>query len=160
MIGERPIGFYKSIKKLYNVKLVKFNYYSDPKPWILNSKGVITISGSTAFEARMLSRPAAVFGHVCFNIIDGIDVVNSIRDLKNIFTGFSNYKHKDSDIQSCASYLKTIKDVGISLDIKKLITLSSRCIAGKKSGDGELGFMVNKLTKFYNKSYDLQRKLK
>lgn len=64
MIGERPLGFYKSIKKLYNVKLVKFNYYSDPKSWILNSKGVITISGSTAFEARMLSRPAAVFGHV------------------------------------------------------------------------------------------------
>jgi hypothetical protein len=122
-------------KKLYNAKLVKFNYYSDPKPWMLNSKGVITISGSTAFEARMLSRLASVFGHVCFNVIDGIDIVNSIRDLKNIFTG-------------------------VSLDIKKLITLSLRCIAGKESEDGELGFMVNKLTKFYNESYDLQRKLK
>jgi hypothetical protein len=155
MIGERPISFYKSIGKLYNVKLVKINYYNDPKPWILKSKGVITISGSSAFEARMLSKPATVFGHVCFNIIDGIEVVNSISDLKKIFTDFSYYEHKDSDILSCASYLKTIKDVGVNLDIKKMVALSARVIIKDDFNNTELPKLINKLFDFYNKSYEI-----
>lgn len=157
MLGERPLSFYKDVKKLYNVKLVKLNYYNDPKPWIVKSKGVITISGSTALEARLLSKPSAVFGHVCFNIIDGIDVINSIRDLKDIFIEFDNFEHSDSDIKSCAAYIKTIKDVGVNLDIKKLIISSARCISKKELEKERLDSMIDKLLEFYEKAYYLEK---
>ena len=31
MIGERPLRFYKNVTKLHNVKMIKPNYYDDPK---------------------------------------------------------------------------------------------------------------------------------
>ena len=34
MVGERDLSFYKAVKKFPNVKLVAFNYYDDPKPWM------------------------------------------------------------------------------------------------------------------------------
>lgn len=153
MIGERPIKFYKEIKKLYNVKVVKLNYYKDPKPWIEKSKGVITISGTTAFEARLLNRPSAIFGHVCFNVIDGIEKINSILDLKEIFIKFKNYKQKETDIKSIASYLRTIKDLGVELDIKKLLKLSEECIVKKDLDNKELNKLNDTLVGFFDKSY-------
>jgi len=153
MLGERPLGFYKEVNKLYNVKVVTINYYKDPKPWIVKSRGVISISGSAAFEARLLGKPSAVFGHVCFNIIEGIQVINSIRDLISIFRIFENYKHKQSDINSCASYLKTIMGIGVELDIKKLILLSGNKISNKELSERELNTLVIELMNFYFNSY-------
>ena len=48
MLGERGFDFYKKVNQFPNVRLVKFNYYKDPKPWSENSKGVITITGTVA----------------------------------------------------------------------------------------------------------------
>jgi hypothetical protein len=63
-----------------------------------------------------------------------IEVVNSIGDLKKFFTDFSYCEHKDSDILSCASYLKTIKDDFNNTELPKLI---------------------DKLFDFYSKSYEI-----
>ena len=64
MLGERGEFFYKAVNKLPNVKMVQLNYYQDPKPWIIKSQGVVTISGTSAYEAAMLGKHAIVFSDV------------------------------------------------------------------------------------------------
>lgn len=152
MIGERPIKFYKEILRLYNVKIMKINHYRDPKPWITNSKGVITISGTTAFEARMLNKPSAIFGHVAFDVIDGVEKINSINELPEVFRKFEEYKENIEYKKSCAAYLKTIKEVGVNLDIKQLMELSKQSIISGKISD-KLVNEIEKLSNFYTKAY-------
>lgn len=64
MIGERSIEFYKAVNRLPNAKMVQLNYYNDPKPWITKSQGVVTLSGTAAYEAAMLGKHAVVFSNV------------------------------------------------------------------------------------------------
>lgn len=157
MIGQRPLSFYKKVRKLYNVKLIKLDYYDDPKNIIVNSKGVITISGSTALEAALLGKPAAVFAHVNFNIIDSIEVVQSIHHLSKILKNFKNFEDNNKQTKSCAAYLKTVKDLGRELDIKKLIQLSAKKIIKNSLNEKEnedLKKMINELYYFYSKALE------
>lgn len=155
MIGERSFNFYKIISKFHNVKIVKSNFYKDPKPWIEKSLGVITIAGSTAFEAAMLNKPAIVFGSVFYNVIPGIKVAHSFEELENLFkTIESNNWLKDNTL-NCAAYLKTINEFGIALNIKTLINISSKKIMLQSldlEEENDLINMINRLKFFYEKA--------
>ena len=155
MIGERPLSFYRTVNRLYNVKLVQFDFYDDPKPWISNSKGVLTISGSSAFEARMLGKPAAVFAHVAYNVIPGITRIKSYHELSEVFRNFELYKSNDQDIIDCAKYLNVLKTVGTELDIKELIRLSCKEIIGLSSSSGkdELSSYIESLFLFFKNGF-------
>ena len=50
--------------------MISVNYYIDPKPIIQNAIGVITVTGSAAYEAALLGKKAIVFGDVYFNLIE------------------------------------------------------------------------------------------
>lgn len=118
MLGERGIDFYERVKKLPNVKMMQLNYYEDPKPWIVNSMGVVTITGTSAYEAAVLGKPALVFGEILFSLIDGVYKVESLNDLPKLIRGFSNYVHSDL---SCAAYIKTVKDLGVKINMLKIM---------------------------------------
>lgn len=152
MLGERPLSFYKKIAKLPNVKIVQLNYYNDPKPWITNSKGVITITGTTAYEAALLGKKAIVFGNTPFNIIDGINRIDSFEKLPEKIAEFNN---EEDNIKSCASYIETIKKIGQDINIKYLINKSLELIDKNIAGDDKFEDEINKLIDLYSKGYEI-----
>jgi hypothetical protein len=158
MIGQRKLKFYKKISKLQNVKLVKINFYEDSKSWIEKSSAVVTITGSSAFEATMLNKPAFVFGNVCFNVLENIKVIKNLEELetslKLVDTG--NWL-KDNTID-CAAYLKTLDDKGVDLNLNYLIELSSKKIHSvplKKQEEEDFDVLLNCLMNFFEKAVNI-----
>ena len=158
MVGDRSMEFYKKIKKFHNVKIVKSNFYKDPKPWIEKSLGVVTITGTTAFEASMINKPAIVFGNVFYTVISGIKIANNFEELEHLFKLIKTNDWPQDNLMDCAAYLKTIQEVGIALNIKSLIKLSHKKIQLQSldaNEENELKNMINSLMTFYEKSINL-----
>ena len=143
MAGQRNIDFYKKAAKFHNVKLVKLNAYKDSKPWIEKSLCVITITGTTALEAAMMNKPAIVFGNNCFNVLPNVRYAKNLNELESLFHLIkTNSWSKDNEI-SHASYLKTIEDLGVDLDIWRLNTLASKKICSEVLGSPSLETLEN-----------------
>jgi hypothetical protein len=150
MLGERDFKFYKRIHAFPNVRLVQFNYYDDPKPWIINSIGVITITGTSAYEAAMLGKSAIVFGDVPFMLIDGIIKVNSYEELPSLLKAFT----KQDNIHSCAAYIAAVQSNGIILNIKKLMSEGESILKGEKNISSNYLKRIKELCEFYEKAYN------
>jgi hypothetical protein len=157
MIGQRNLEFYKKISKIQNVKLVKMNAYQDPKPWIEKSEAVISISGSAALEAAMLNKPSIVFGEVCFSVISGVKVVKSFEEVERLLKLINIKNWPKDNITSCATYLKSIDEVGLDgfsqpLSIIKLCEKKIRL--AKLTEDEKIEFenSLNHLIAFYEKA--------
>jgi hypothetical protein len=151
MIGERSLQFYNRINQFPNVRLVQFNFYDDPKPWIEKSKGVITISGSSAYEAAILGKKALVFADVPFKLIYGITKIDSFEQLYNEISSFG----KIDNIKSCAAYIAAVKSIGLEIDIKYLISESESIINGDKIATKKFNENISSLVTFYNKAFKI-----
>lgn len=147
MVGERPLHFYKKIKRLTNVKVVDLSFYDDPKPWITNSIGVITLSGTAAFEAAMLNIPSIMFGNTFFEGIEGITKLDSIQGLPNAIANFKTVK-EDNKL-SVALYLQATHNLGEKVQIIKLLNESSTIVNEDKPITAEIKAEVKKLIKIY-----------
>lgn len=132
MLGERSMEFYKAVNRLPNAKMVQLNYYNDPKPWITKSQGVITLSGTAAYEAAMLGKHAAVFSDVPFSLIEGIQRVDSFEKLPKILSQFVSPL---DNIKSCASYLRTVKVFGEKVDYSNLKEACHQAIVNNEELD-------------------------
>ena len=117
MVGERPLKFYKRLSRLPNVKFIRLDVHNDPKDWIVNSCGVITISGTSAFEAVMLGKKALIFGSVPYENIKGITqstFASLGQDILHLLDeGFDN-------IESCAKYVTYVTNVGQKVDFTRI----------------------------------------
>lgn len=151
MVGERSLQFYNRVKQLPNVRLVQFNYYDDPKPWIVKSKGVITIAGSTAYEAAVLGKKSIIFSDVPFKLINGVSKINSFENLPNKIAEFADI----DNIKSCAAYIAAVKSVGVQIDMKYLILECEEIINGTKVASDKFIESIDLLTSFYNNSYNI-----
>ena len=158
MIGERNLEFYKKVNRLHNVKLVKPNYYDNPKLWIERSLAVVSIVGSSAFEATMLNKPTIVFGNVCYNVLSNVKVTNSFEELEQLFRSIENNDWYKDNTTECAAYLKTINDVGVNLNMWSLLNLSSQKINGgilEANKEDEFIDLNNRLLNFYEKAVEI-----
>jgi hypothetical protein len=151
MVGERSFSFYRRIKKIPNVRLVKFNYYDDPKPWIEKSMGVITITGTGAYEAALLGKKAIIFGDVPYSLIEGITIVKSFEDLPKLIASFG----QTDNIHSCAAYLAAIKSIGTKINLKEIISESESIIRNNKVYTKEFDDKIKSLLLFYTNAYYL-----
>lgn len=150
MLGERGIDFYKKVKRLPNARLVQINYYKDPKPWIVNAQGVVTITGTTAYEAALLGKPALVFGDVMFGLIDGVTKVNNIEELPSLFKNFRNIDNR----LSCARYIRAVKECGKPINIKYLMSEGEKVLREKKGEySDEYLNELNMLEKLFEDAY-------
>jgi hypothetical protein len=123
MIGERPLSFYRHILRLSNTRIMKLNYYNDPKPWIEKSMGVITLSGTAAFEAAMLGKKSIMFGNTYFELLDGISKIDSFSDLPRLIEDFKT--PLDDNTKSLATYIKLIRRYGKKIGIGQLLKESN-----------------------------------
>ena len=150
MLGERATSFYKLVNRLPNVKMVQLNYYQDPKPWIMKSKGVVTISGTTAYEAALLQRHAIVFSDVPFKLIEGIMRCRSFEDLPQLLKNFTTPL---DNIKSCAAYIAAVKKMGVSVNIKLLLNEALGDIRNHIEPSKEYRDNLNRLEELLLKGY-------
>lgn len=149
MVGERDFSFYRAVKKLPNVKLVEFNFYSDPKPWIQNSKGVIAISGTGAYEAAMLGKKSIVFADVPFTLIEGVYHVRSFHELPSLIASFGPI----DNMKSCASYIAAIKSTGKDINLKYLMAEGEAIIRKDHAIEVKFQNEIDKLAAFFSQAY-------
>jgi len=62
--GSRPIGFYRRLHQLGNVRLV--DQRVDGHRLLARCKGVLTIAGTSGFEALFYGKPVLLFGHTFY----------------------------------------------------------------------------------------------
>lgn len=150
MLGERSFDFYKKVKAIPNVRLVQLNYYKDPKDWIVNSKGVVTITGTGAYEAALLGKKAIVFGEVPFNLMD---CISKASDYEKLSTLIKDFDMAMDTTDTAAAYLAAVKDLGSQLDITYMKRESLRLLQQQlpltKNLDNEIGHLIE----FYEKAY-------
>lgn len=149
MLGERSKSFYKHVKELHNVKLISLNYYKDPKPLIVNSMGVVTITGTSAFEAALLNKPSVIFGDTPFNVINSVCRIDSFEKLPELLKSFNDFK---VDERSCAAYLHVIKKFGEEVKLKFLMSEGEKIIRGKTLYSDEYEKELKQLIKLYEKT--------
>jgi len=81
-LGLKSIGFFQQLKKIPNVSLVhpktsSFEIYK-------KSKIVLTVSGTSAYEAAMLGIPSIVFAKMFFGKFPLVNYCSNISELKDI----------------------------------------------------------------------------
>lgn len=81
-IGDRPLGFYREIEQLPNTKLI--SPYTDSFVLLGLASVVVTISGTMAYEAGLLGRPAITFSKMFFNALPSVRYCAAVRDLPGI----------------------------------------------------------------------------
>lgn len=156
MLGERGFEFYKKVAQLHNVRVVQINYYKDPKPWIMKAKGVITITGTAAYEAALLGKKSIVFGDVPFTLIDGITKIKSFDELPEAIRSFGEV----DSLHSAAAYIEAVKRAGAPVKIFELMNDADDIFSGKKERTQEFDDMLDELLTFYEKGYERYLKAK
>lgn len=97
---------YKRIKAIPNVKLI--NPLVSGKFLIKTCIGVITISGTSGFEALLLNKQVYTFGNCFYNISNQVIRINNIRELREIIYKNINRTFKKEDlITFLAAYLRS-----------------------------------------------------
>lgn len=151
MVGERGTDFYEKVNKLPNVKMVQLNYYQDPKPWITKSQGVVTISGTSAYEAALLGKHSIVFSDTAFSLIDGIERVRSYEDLPAALKHFTDPLDNK---KSCAAYIEAVRKMGYSINLKLLLNDGEQILRGKKEIDECYQENLDNLEKLFLDGYN------
>lgn len=82
MKGERQLDFYRQLKLLHNVHLVSPSM--DSHDLIRNSDAVITITGSSAWEAILYEKPIIALGPLCYGFCDLIYPCREIPRLPEV----------------------------------------------------------------------------
>lgn len=149
MLGERGLEFYKKCRELHNVRLVQINYYNDPKPWLMNAKGVVTICGSTGYEEALFGKKSIIFAEVPYSLIDGVTLVDDFKKLPEAIKNLGSI----DNIHSCAAYLQTMKDVGFEYEFFYLVEQSDKIMSGKAQEDEKFRSQLDALNDFYQAGY-------
>lgn len=84
MSGERTLHFYKELKKLHNVRLL--SPHLDSHDLIRKSDVILTIAGSSAWEAILYKKPVIAFGPLCYGFCDLVYRCQSVADLPEMLS--------------------------------------------------------------------------
>jgi hypothetical protein len=103
----RDLADYNKMKAIPNVKLI--NPAVPGKEIIRNSIGVITLNGTSGFEALLLNKQVYMFGNTFYQPCKRVVKIKNIRDLREIL--YANYKnvYQDDDelYKFVSNYLKS-----------------------------------------------------
>lgn len=84
MKGERNVSFYKQLKRLHNVQLLSPSI--DSHDLIRAADAVLTITGSSAWEAILYEKLVIVFGPVCYGFYPLIYQCGNVANLPKILS--------------------------------------------------------------------------
>ena len=104
---KRNNWFYERLGDFENIKMVPSNY--NQFELINNSKAVVCVAGTAAWEAVIRGKPVITFGHGWYSGLKGIIRVVSLQDAQNAVELIkSGYKPNSDDVDQ---YVNTIKRV-------------------------------------------------
>ena len=110
MIGKEPLSFYRHIKNIPNVELVSPT--ANTRELITNSKAVVTVAGTSGFEASLLGKKAIVFGKPVWSMIHGVTKCTDFTRLHSLLREAESYEPDDNNI---AAYLQAVHENSFSL---------------------------------------------
>ena len=164
MIGERPLKFYKELNRIHNVQFIRLDAFDDPKEWILRSKGVITISGTTAFEAAMLGVPSIILGNVPFEHIKGVFRATDLHELKANLQEVLKLSIPIDNKSSNSKYLEVIAEYGEKVDFTRVHNLFyESLLKGKQLSQIKSIYLkdnLHRLSNVFRKGIEIDKKNK
>ncbi len=97
-LGQRPVRFFREIKRLPNVRLVdhrvsSFDIYR-------RADIVLTVSGTTAYEAGLLGLPAVTFSRMYFNGLSSVHYCSDVTRLKSLVEEIRSGAGRDLEADS------------------------------------------------------------
>lgn len=100
----RPISEYKEIMSIPNVTLI---HPSFPAPKLLQKCSlVITIAGSSGFEAALYGKPAIVFANVGYSALPSVKKVKDMEQLPQLISTSLQYLVNPSDVEKYLTLLE------------------------------------------------------
>jgi hypothetical protein len=84
MSGERSLHYYKELKKLHNVRLLSPRF--DSHDLIRKSDVILTIAGSSAWEAILYEKPVIAFGPLCYGFCDLVYHCQNVAELSRMLS--------------------------------------------------------------------------
>lgn len=96
MKGERKLNYYHELKKLRNVQLLSPSV--DSHDLIQQSDAVVTITGSSAWEAILYEKPVISFGPLCYGFYDLVYPCDSIAGLPAVLSKALRRFRPDHDL--------------------------------------------------------------
>jgi len=151
MIGERPLRFYMKIKRLSNVRICRLDSFLDPKDWIQNSIGVITLSGTSAYEAAMLGKRALMFGNAYFEVLDGVQKISSFSELFEKIQSLA-LDNRDN-VRSCAAYIQLSEKFGAYIPMAEILTKTRESIMKREEITDEIKEHISALADLLLRKY-------
>ena len=113
--GWRDISYYKQILELPNVELLHPSV--DGEYLLKNSSLVITISGTTGFEAAFHNKPAITFAENSYCSLPSVYRIKSIEDLPDVIRSLIG---KNIDYSKLDSYIDLIEKNSFEFDLRQL----------------------------------------
>jgi len=113
----REIDFYKKIMELPNVKLLHPDVSTSEL--IINSKLVITIAGTSGFEATISGKPSIVFSDTSYSNLSSVFRVYGFEDLNNVILQALKTKVDFNELQNLVNKMNSIS---ILFDDRELLT--------------------------------------
>jgi hypothetical protein len=99
MVKYRPFSYYRELKKIPNVKLIDPNVKSFGL--IKNSKLIITLTGTAAFEGLIFEKPIITFGDVFYNALPTVKHCHEIERLPFLVKEqLGDYRHNEKELET------------------------------------------------------------
>ncbi len=152
-VGYRPISYYKKISKLNNVSVV--GPFEDLSLILKDADALITIAGTSAFEAMIKKIPVIHFGDLPFEIVKNSMIVKfkDYKELKEKFSGtLKNYKYEENKI---IEYISVCLKHSIPLDFYSLFLQKAESSLDKESKIREKKLQLGILEKYIINKFKL-----
>tara|TARA_B100000029_G_scaffold27791_1_gene27109 strand:- start:3525 stop:5057 length:1533 start_codon:yes stop_codon:yes gene_type:complete len=108
----RDISFYSEVMNIKNVKLFHPNF--NPKFLFQNCKMVVSVGGTSSFEAAFYGKPSIIFADLGYALIPCIKKLNSYNELKQSIEESINTEVNPQHVQN---YIKFLEKNSFKFDI-------------------------------------------
>ena len=100
----RPISDYKELMNIPNVTLIHPDFSS--KKLLDNSSLVMTIAGSTSFEAALCEKPSIVFSKTIYLLLPSVTLVTDLFNLRNEIKNSLAKTVQSSDVSKYINFIE------------------------------------------------------
>lgn len=141
----RPISQYKELMEIPNVKLIHPSFSN--RELLSNCSLVISIAGSSSFEATFYQKPSIVFGNVLYSLLPSVHKVGKLEDLPKLIRICLSEKPKREDLDK---FLTLLEENTFEFDMVNFVRLVSNKFYNEESSvDTDIN--ESEIKEFYDK---------
>jgi len=145
----RPIDQYKELLDIPNVKLIHPSFSN--QELLSNCSLVISIAGSSSFEAAFYQKPSIVFGNVLYSLLPSVHKVDKLEDLPKLIRGCLNQKPRQEDLDK---FLTLLENNTFEFNMVDFVSLISNRFYNEESSV-DVRINEGEIKEFYEEYADL-----